>query len=732
VILSDTPQSHARGSGAVLRRIFVHRKLALILPAGIGLGLAYGGYLSAPSSYNSEAILVLDARKIQALPTESVVSPLPQESPVLRSELDIIASHTMAGRVIGKLSPAAVEMIRTGNPGVSIGQVVRDLLAMASSRAAPADPATPDNPAALEGALLSNLRVNNDGRSYTIFISYSAGDSELAADVANAFAESYLDYQVDIQGAGTRQVSDWLGLKLVNMRTSLESSERALNEFRRNANLLDANGVTTQAQRVAEAESELAAARAASAANRARLITATRQLRDTGELAIAEVNNASLIQDLKSELYRIERRIREITDGGAVMSAELPGLQSQLAAVERQMERTTKQIIESLTAEVEVAESRTASAEQALVAAKRNLEAANKSRVQEAQFEREAAANRTIYESYLARYKQTIEQEGIAAPDARIISRAEASQTRAGPRLQSWLMAGLSIGAAFGLAIAFLREITNRRVRSAASLAEETGYPVLGAVPNLPYRDEKRGAATAANSRFAEALVALQATIRRAQQVHKARVIAVTSSQIGDGKTMIAVNLARSMSAAGTNVLVIDCNFSRPAVAGHFATDRNGSLERLALERQNLTSLISIDSGSGVSVMAGSAGTIASGLVLANKNFRGLLARLRDRFDVILLDGPALSQSLDAWQVAAMADGVIMVVSKAKSRVDVAKSALEQLRDYGCQVLGIVIDRHVDQAIFPHAMHSARDGDARPAEPDFGKIYEFPEVAQSM
>lgn len=716
-----------------MRRILAHRKLALVVPAGIGLGLGFCGYSTAPSRYYSEAVLVLDARKIQALPTESVVSPLPQDSPVLRSELDIISSNTMAGKVISKLSPETLDLIRKGGPQLSIRQVLSSLLKAAPAKeAAPKKPIDdPNDTTGIEGALLFNLGVANDGRSYTIFISYSASHPKAAAEIANAFAESYLDYQVDIKGAGTRQVSDWLGQKLVTMRASLENSERALNDFRGSANLVAVNGATQQAQRVTAAQAELVAAKAVLAAAQARLDTANRQLSLGDELTVADNGGATLIQNLKAEQYGIERKMREITDEGALKSAELPSLRSQFAVVQEQLNAATQRVIYGLSAEVDIAQSRTTSAEKALADAKAELQAADKARVQEAQLEREAAANRTIYESYLARYKQTIEQDGIAAPDARIISRAAPSSLRASPKLQNWLLFGLIMGSAFGFGLAFLRELTDKRIRSAASLAEQTGYPVLGAIPSVPFSGRNQPASVISNPRFGEALVALQAGVRLAQQARGARVIAIASSRIGEGKTTVTANLARSLAAAGTKVLAIDCNFSRPALSKLFAVTNAGNFEAVIVERQNPNSLISLDSASGVSVMSGSAGSTSSGLLLANKNFRGMLATLRERFDVILMDGPALSQSLDAWQIAAMADGVIMAVCKSKSRIDVTKSNLDRLTDYGCPVLGIVIDRHMDRAILPHTLQLAPASERGSQEPKSWKIYDFPEVAQS-
>src|SRR5690606_25437006 len=109
-----------------------------------------------------------------------------------------------------------------------------------------------------------------------------------------------------------------------------------------------------------------------------------------------------------------------------------------------------------------------------------------------AQLEREAAANRTIYESYLVRYKQTIEQDGIAAPEAQIISFAEPAGAPAKPRLAAWIMFGLGLGGTVGAAASVLREATDRRARLVQSLESATGVPVIGMLPQVGRKDTIR------------------------------------------------------------------------------------------------------------------------------------------------------------------------------------------------------------------------------------------------
>ena len=233
------------GSPGVSEELAVSRAVSLVLQRkwlilsflAAGIFSSTVGYLDQPSRYFAEAVLALDVRKFQALPTESVVSPLPQESPALRTEIDIISSRSMGEKVLAQLQKASVDVAKglglTGETGAG---------SAAATTAEPRSHATIDD-RILVDQLLSGVRVANDGRSYTIYISFSGANPEFPAIVANAYAEAYIDYQVDMQTTATRHVSDWLGTRLVSLRSELERSEHAATEFR------EKSGIVNRAER---------------------------------------------------------------------------------------------------------------------------------------------------------------------------------------------------------------------------------------------------------------------------------------------------------------------------------------------------------------------------------------------------------------------------------------------------------------------------------------------------
>lgn len=701
---------------SILRR----RKYVLAVPVMAGLAFGIVSYAHAPQSYVSEAVLVLDTRRIQVLPTESVVSPLPQDSPVLRTELDLIGSRLMASKVIERLEAEGVA-IRLDPPRRGLVMaLVESALGLFAANAGPADGqevVSTEQRAKIDW-LLSNLRVSNDGRSYTIFISFQAPDPAYAAKIANAFATAYLDHQIAAKQAAMQRVSDWLGEAVAGLRAQLEASERAAEDFRQKAGLVETNGTTLQAQRVAALNAELVATRSELAGATARLQIVRASAEGEGLPASLDVFNSAAIQNLRADQLRLERRINELSTSGATRSRQLVALRSELDAIERQIADEVDRIVESLSNEIAVARRKEESLEKALEEAQRELSEANHAEVVMAQLEREANANKTIYESYLVRYKQTIEQDGIIAPEAQIISFAEPATARVSPRLSTWLLFGLGLGGSVGLAGVVLREATDRRARFAETLETATGMPILAVVPRLGWMSPKRVLRRASDptSRFGEAISGLRLALPVAPRHGQSLCVAFTSALAGEGKTTLALALARAAAAAGINTVVVDANFYHPMVEKVLGASADAYLDE-ALGRKRLVSeLVQEDPKSGLRFIAARPVTGKPDL-FASGTLGFLLSELKRSYQLVIVDTPDLERASDAFAIARAADRVLFVVQFARAPVRQTAAAIGNMAECARQPDGIVLNQ-VSTAYYAeiseHFPHSPAPGKAAP------------------
>lgn len=730
MIVQSTPSTGReflalRDIGAMLRRRAVW--LALFATAGLGVGAAV--YAKQPRLYRAEAVLALDVRRIQGMPIDQVVTPLPQENPVLRTELDRIGSRVMARRVLAMLADDGIDPFAPGEADVRTGESQN--IAMHHSGTSLARPAETDA-AMREDRLRAGLKVVNDGHSYTIYIAYTAESPAIAARVANSYAQAYLDYQDDVQMEATRRVSDWLSDRLKVLAARLEQSEQGAERFRASSDLLEIDGVTLAAQRLSALNAELMAARAAHATAEAREKTAARLAADSKGLdSFSEVLGSPIIQQLRASQAQFERRLRVLKDTGVAQSPEIPALLAELEAVRQQIEQEVDHILVSLRNEIDAAARRVASLEEELRVAQANYGASDLARVKLDALTREANADRAVYESLLGRSKQIVDQNGLVDPGVRLISEATAPSRPFGLRLVPALVLGLIGGAAGGLGLSFLLERLDDRVRSRRLIEASTGVSVLGTLPILPWRTRRRAAGLwtrPPSSGFAEAIASLHWMLRLAPATRRAATFVVTSALPREGKTTVALTLARSMAMAGRSVALVDADLhrhglSRMVMASRQRPDMAQGLGAYLRGDVELDAILLQDPASPLQIVLGLEQDAQARL--GGEPIRRLIDELRERFDVVILDAPPVLTTSDAALIGSEVDAILFVVRWESTTQEAVLSALQKLALCGLDVPALILNQVERRA---HQSYEASRAGFRDRAPSSLRVGRFGDV----
>jgi capsular exopolysaccharide synthesis family protein len=272
----------------------------------------------------------------------------------------------------------------------------------------------------------------------------------------------------------------------------------------------------------------------------------------------------------------------------------------------------------------------------------------------------------------------------VEAGDVTIVQRAVPPRDASSPRpLRNTVIGGL-LGLLLGVFVALLFHRIDPRVRDDDEFVRIVGAPVLARVPDS--RHTRRGQAF-------EALQFLRTNMQLQDPGRETRVIAVTSPQPGEGKTMIAGGLAEALALAGERVVAIDCDLRDPALHQRLEVEQAPGLTNALLEMRNADDLLA-ESPLGPRVLT--AGTMPLDPLLtvpALVRLPDLLNEMREQADYVILDTPPISVAADASAVASMADGVIVVVDRLRSRRDLLAAAREQLAHARARVLGIVVNR---------------------------------------
>lgn len=694
MIESQAPSQGLAGIRELVR--FVNRrKIIIFVPSVLVAGLAWAIASLTVPQFTATAALTLDVGKVQLVEHE-VVSQLPLETSTLRSEIDVIRSRSLNNEV-------GVLLGLRSDPGVAreigvwesrswwpdIAPAVNHALSRFLPGIVARDPVvTPRiTETQLTDWLVGNLGVTNDGRSLTILVAFTSQSAERAAQIANEIAKTYLDDQVLTKVQAITKAAGWLGERVDEIRQQLEKSEAAVDDFRRKSGLLEVRGATIPAERLADANTQLGSARSERMRAEVNLQIARQSNPETLPGALA----SPLIQQLRTELLQINLGITDLQDHGAFY--KVSALRARAAVLRTQMNAEMSRIIASLASEVVAARQRETELEQSFQTMDGQLGDAAHSGLRLTQLQREADANRSIYETYLTRYKQTLQQASLAMPDGRLISEAVPPEDPTYPKKLRSLLLGIFGGLAIGGALALLREGFDRRIRQTSDIESVTGVPVFGFLPkvsrwrSLPPQDYP---VNDPHSRFGTALARIHTALRAPQSLDRKQVILVTSAQPGDGKTSFCTGLARSLARSRMRVLVIDADPYRSQVATAFGASKTAAVGAIAGQHLRLGDIVQADLKSAAHfVPAPSEDDLQ--LLLHSGGFAMLLEEARQAYDIVIIDTPPVMTRADAALIGRFADTCILLVRWGRTSWDEMTAAVGFLRLCRVKLDGIVM-----------------------------------------
>jgi succinoglycan biosynthesis transport protein ExoP len=273
-----------------------------------------------------------------------------------------------------------------------------------------------------------------------------------------------------------------------------------------------------------------------------------------------------------------------------------------------------------------------------------------------------------------------------------VTSSAEVPASPSSPRKSLALAIAAVLGLAVGIAIATLRTLFDTRIRSASDASHLADAPVLGSVPNLGRRRKRSLAAVDVSSAASEAFRRLRTNLRPREGERKAFV--VCSALPDEGKTLIVANLGITFAQAGYRVALVDGDLRRPRLATTLGlTPKVGLTDVLTRDTPLDSALQKWGEGMSLSLLA--SGTLPGNPseLLGSQAFVAVLAELEHRFDIVIVDSPALLLVTDAAILAQVTSRVVMVSRVNSTRAQQLTSAMEDLRVIDTRIVGVVLNR---------------------------------------
>jgi capsular exopolysaccharide synthesis family protein len=551
----------------------------------------------------------------------------------------------------------------------------------------------------LAGEILGqNLAVNPTRLSRLVEIGFTSPDAAFSARVANAWAENFIQTNLERKIQATSYGRNLLQRQLALQKEQLDNSQRQLVTYASQQQIINlpaqagGDGKTTSERSiVADDLAAFNAALSQATADRVQVEARYNQAGRSGASTEALRNQA--INGLR------QRRAELAADYQRLMVQFEPGypaaqaIKSQVDQLDRSIAREEGRVSGSLEADYREARER----ESALQAKVDQLKAGyldlRRRSIQYNIYQQEVDTNRALYDGLLQRFKEIGVAGGVGVNNISVVDPADVPQRPSSPKLLINLLISLLAGLGLGALIAFGLEQMDETIADPAEVGRRLGLSLLGSVPKTPSGIIPRDELLDRKSELVDAYLAVNTNLGFTTEHGVPRSLAVTSTRPEEGKSTTAVALATMLARAGRRVILIDGDMRSPSIHHLGGVDHDRGLSNFLAGDDQIETLTFDMSDLGFTAM--SAGPIppnAAELLTGNR-LSLLIERLLERYDHVVVDTPPVMGIADAPLIASRVEGVIYVVESHGIRSSQVKTALGRLASANAHIVGGVLTK---------------------------------------
>ncbi|WP_284313011.1 Wzz/FepE/Etk N-terminal domain-containing protein [Labrys miyagiensis] len=725
----DEPASIGFGNlvNALRRRWFFIMSCAVV---GVALAAVYVA-LATPM-FTATSSILLDTRMNQFLQKQDIMSDVAVDSSFVDSQAEVLTSDSIALTVVQKLGLAHDQEF-VGPPKGAVGVLMwkaskaiaglKSALGLSSDDSAASADDTPERIAVETFA--KRLTIKRVGMTYVIDIAFASEDPDKSARIANAVADAYIAQGLDSKVDSTRRAATWLQDRLKELKTQAAQADAAVQQFKSTSNIVDTGRGLMSQQQLADLNSQLVVAKTATAEAKARLdriqhVEGNSLLDGT----VTDALNNSVITRLRAQYLDLSAQEASLSQRLGPNHQAAVKLRDQMGELRNSIANEVQRIAAAYASDYAIAVAREKSLNDSMAGLVDENDTSNIAQVKLRDLESSADTYRTLYDSYLQKFQESIQQQSAPVTDTRIITLATPPLFKSSPKTLLFIAAGLMLGLFAGAGTTLARELTADVFRSSDEVERGTGFECLGTAPAVKItrksrlrrlRDGQRwgdrrslAAATVCEnvldepfSRFSEALRNVKVSIDGIRLTRDVRVIGIVSAIPGEGKTTIAGNLASLVASTGHRTLLIDADLHRKAATSAFARDAgHGLLEALA-DPLRLADLVQTRSNSGLDVLpcVTEKRPVNAAEILGSAQMNRLLTEARNVYDYVFVDFAALMPVVDAKAAAHLVDGFVYVAewgSSSRKLVLEALSSSDVIRE---RLIGILLNRAEPSAL---------------------------------
>lgn len=668
---SSAPQSLAEMFGVTAALQMLRRRLLIMIVVGaVAAASGFTFLIMRPPEYSATALVIINPRQENVVRQQDIMGQLPRDSSTIDSEIERLRSSALMNELAEALGLTTRASNGEARPSGDIG---------------------------------GSINVRRRGMTYVIEISARSTSAERAQLIANTYADVYIASQVNARIDTAQRANSWLSRRLAELREDVQAKESAAETYRMQSGLLAAQGSSLAEQQITNVQTQVLQAQADLAEREARY-RQLQELRASGAAidAIGNAINSETVRQLRAREAEIAQRQSELELRYLDTHPAVQSVRAEREDITQQIEREIQRISVNLGNEVQVARARLATLQASLRSAAGDLNENSSSSVRLRELEREAAASRQVYESYLQRYQEIADQDQLNISDARLMTYADLPNAPSSPKLRIALALAIALGLMLGLGAGVIAEIFDQSVKNADDLETKVGHPAIASIPTISKRMMRQMPPAERHpsgylvgrpmSAFTEALRVLRTVIVYSKLDFSVKVVAVTSALPDEGKTTISMCLARVAAMSGQKVVVVDCDLRKQSINDVIDIETDvGILQVLAGEAPWRSAIVR-DPNSDAHVLPVATSGFTPRDVFGSDAMERLVGELRQHYDLVILDCAPILAVAETRVLVKHADTTVIVARAGRSAVGAVRTAVQQTEGAGGKVLGIALN----------------------------------------
>lgn len=699
-------------------RDFLGREWRLIgLVTAFAVAL-WGVYISvSPFRYTAEADMIIDTKRVVWTQAEMTAENHTVEDAAVDSEIETTKSEKVATSVINRLH--LTEDPEFVGAGRGLKRMIFSLLRLPTGTEN--SPSSADLTNSALDTLKANLRVTRLGRSYIEQIAYTSLDRDKAAKIANAFADAYIEDQLQAKFEATHRASVWLEQRIGELREQASNAYTKVQDYKsENGIIIGVDGKLASEVELDQLGIALAKARADTSQARAKLERISRVMEQRTDKETLNIPDPVVTDALSNPVItRLRQQFLDDQSKEAEWSARYgsdhlaaKNLRAEMAGLQRAIWDEISRIAESYKSEVQIAKSQEEAIEKRMSDVFQKSGATRQSQVHLRELETAANTYRNIYETFLTRFTQSVQQQSFPSTEARVVTPASPPRGPSSPKTSLSLALAVIGGLSFGIILGFAREQMSRQIHTRAQLEKLIGtsclavFPAFGETGSVlgKLRSKRNSAAFRQISEVAPFSATAEALryIKVAIDLHPTggKIIGIVSALPGEGKTTVAAGFAAFVAKSGARTLLIDADLRNPSMTRTLGYSGAPGLLNMVAEKAGLDKFVVRDTKFKFDLLPSSTQIKPSNSsdVLNSQTLKDMLRTARNNYDYVLVDLPPILPVVDVKAVAHLLDAFVLVVEWGSTSTDEILKAVNTSPLVSERLLGAVLNK-ADEAV---------------------------------